>query len=415
MGFKMVKTYHITMAGREFQVLEYGDGTFELPPELARWRGYGTALKPSWEPILVYRKPFKASTIAQQVLDTGTGGLNIDATRVKHSSPADLAKHIEMVERIKEKGGSMEGSWKNSSDLSGASDVKTEGRWPPNLILCHHPGCKQVGTQEAPAPVINRFDDGMKPFGEGAGHPYTQSGGGVEQVAVYDCVEGCPVRMLNEQSGGLKSGSMKPGPRANRGGFSGPMPEMTSGSVGDSGGASRFFPSFEGQEPPAAPFFYTGKATGNEKNKGVEKLLPSLRLRDDLTEDEIKDLLSKWSDLDLSKDIPYLKENVPKETHKYFEACDTGGNQHPCVKPLVLMEWLVKLACPKGGTVLDPYCGSGSTCVAAAQNGMHFIGIDRDVASCETAAKRTGVAQEERNSQDHQRGIFDELFGGDDS
>ena len=379
--------------------------------------GLGTALKPSWEPILVYRKPFAAATLAQQVLDTGTGGLNIDATRVKHASPADLAKHTEMVERIKERGGSMANSWKNSSDLSGANAVKTEGRWPPNLILCHHPDCKQVGTAEAPAPVINRFDDGMKPFGDGAGHPYTQSGGGTEQVAVYECVEGCPVRMLDEQSGDLKNGG--PVYRGHGlGGFSGNIGGLPTNFAGDAGGASRFFPSFEGQAPPAAPFFYTGKATGEEKNKGVEKLLPALRLRDDLDEDEIKDLLAKFEAagevVDLDKDLVYLKDNVPKEAHEYFEPCDTGGNVHPTVKPVSLMEWLAKLSCPKGGIVLDPYCGSGTTCVAAANCGMHYIGIDRDAASHETATKRATLAREERDGNSYQRGIFDELFGGDD-
>lgn len=53
-------------------------------------------------------------------------------------------------------------------------------------------------------------------------------------------------------------------------------------------------------------------------------------------------------------------------------------NTHPTVKPIKLMEYLVRLVTPAGGTVLDPYMGSGTTLVAAAHLGFHGIGIDRD-------------------------------------
>ena len=52
------------------------------------------------------------------------------------------------------------------------------------------------------------------------------------------------------------------------------------------------------------------------------------------------------------------------------------GNQHPTVKPLALMQYLVRLITPRGGTVLDPFAGSGSTLVAADREAMHAIGIE---------------------------------------
>ena len=52
------------------------------------------------------------------------------------------------------------------------------------------------------------------------------------------------------------------------------------------------------------------------------------------------------------------------------------GNTHPTVKPTTLMAWLVKLVAPPGGVVLDPFCGSGSTGVAAIREGLNFVGID---------------------------------------
>ena len=66
----------------------------------------------------------------------------------------------------------------------------------------------------------------------------------------------------------------------------------------------------------------------------------------------------------------------------------TGRNTHPTVKPLALMRYLVRLVTPPGGTVCDPFMGSGSTGKAADLEGCHFIGIDADLASCKIAAQR---------------------------
>jgi site-specific DNA-methyltransferase (adenine-specific) len=53
-------------------------------------------------------------------------------------------------------------------------------------------------------------------------------------------------------------------------------------------------------------------------------------------------------------------------------------NIHPTVKPTKLMEYLIKLITPKGGVVLDPFMGSGSTGKAAIKNDFNFIGIERE-------------------------------------
>jgi site-specific DNA-methyltransferase (adenine-specific) len=116
------------------------DITAPSTPEAQQWAGWGTALKPAHEPIVLARKPL-IGTVAANVLEHGTGGLNIDGSRVGMSED-DFAKMSAGVEAIRAKGGVMEGSWKNSSDLSGANPVNTAGRFPANII---HDGSDEVG------------------------------------------------------------------------------------------------------------------------------------------------------------------------------------------------------------------------------------------------------------------------------
>ena len=65
---------------------------------------------------------------------------------------------------------------------------------------------------------------------------------------------------------------------------------------------------------------------------------------------------------------------LPERLQKHFN----HGNFHCTLKPIALMEYLIKMVTPKGGIVLDPFAGSGSTLVAAKQNGFHYIGIEME-------------------------------------
>lgn len=265
------------------------------------FEGYGTALKPAWEPILCFRKPLIEPTLADRVAVTGAGGIAIEGTHLKHASVEGFEKHKELVERIEAEGG----SWDRCSEPSGAVDVTAAGRWPPNVVLTHTPECRQVGVRMVPAPIISRFKDGIKPFGEGAGHPYETSGGGDEEIPVFQCAEGCVVKILDEQRGAPRSES----------------------SNQDVAGARR------GPEDPAvhanfeldAPFYYTAKASKKERTIGQQV-----------------------------------------------------ENRHQTVKPLELMRWLVRLAVPRGGILLDPYGGSGTTALAAVAEGRQYCLIERD-------------------------------------
>lgn len=82
-------------------------------------------------------------------------------------------------------------------------------------------------------------------------------------------------------------------------------------------------------------------------------------------------------------------------------------NKHPTKKPLQLMCELVKLASGIGELVLDPFVGSGTTAVAAIEEGRAYLGIERDPDYFQTATQRVQLVQAELDSRKAQRGLFD--------
>ena len=427
------------------------------PEVVEKWQGWGTALKPSWEPILVFRKPLAEDTVAAQVLATGTGGLNIDATRISlvgmedHTTagPAAIGTSSGVYDDAYREGLSPVQVARQEAGLNPRYEPK--GRWPANVLLIHQDGCKQVGTQRVKAPVINRFDDGMKPFGDGAGHAFTstQTGDadGMEEVPVYECVDGCPAKLLDQQSGVLHS-TIKPSVKKKQAGSRSSSMEIPDsrppGTVmtayGGVGGASRFF----GQIQPDAPFLYTSKVSKSERNKGLGA--EGFRggyvvLKDDVTPEDLELLAEQWPESLPPPTGPLDKTLVPGEFARFFEDLKPGVNPHPTVKPLALMTWLVKLVAPKEvfvcplcpatklqqgvrrvdsterqcsccgselvlskATVLDPFFGSGTTGLAALEADCNFIGIERDPVFHAVAKSRiAGLASEIESRADDRR------------
>jgi len=76
------------------------------------------------------------------------------------------------------------------------------------------------------------------------------------------------------------------------------------------------------------------------------------------------------------------------ENNRNPENRKPSQNNHPTVKPTSLMQYLVRLVTPKGGTVLDPFMGSGSTGKACVLEGFDFIGIELDPEYCKIAEAR---------------------------
>lgn len=154
--------------------------------------------------ITVARKPL-AGTVAANALKYGTGGLNVDAGRLGGGEERRIDNYPSSGQHgcISRRG---EGSHAGETY---ESRVTTAGRWPANVILQHEPGCRLTGKRTVQGYTINRWTDGAKPFGGGAGHEYESIIPLVtEDVEIWECVAGCPVKDIDDQGGERTSGKV---------------------------------------------------------------------------------------------------------------------------------------------------------------------------------------------------------------
>lgn len=242
----------------------------------------GTALKPAHEPWVLARKPL-VGTIAQNVVEHGTGALNIDGCRVAAGTPVQTS-----AGSLGGYGGHPDAQY----DKGTGREYGTAGRWPANVVFSHADGCRQVGTRTVKSShdihdsgsALGRMNDDAWEAKPGFRAGYGDEDGN-ETVPEWSCAPGCPVAALDQQSGDSKSPlGMVRGANRTGGimGAAGGHHESETG-YGDSGGASRFFPSFE-VELPEPGFFYCPKAPRSERPQATFRKV--LRLRSDLTDEE---------------------------------------------------------------------------------------------------------------------------------
>jgi site-specific DNA-methyltransferase (adenine-specific) len=241
------------------------------------WQGWGTALKPAHEPIVVARKPIEG-TVAENCLKWGVGGINIDECRVEYQGKDDFNSTLASNTG---KGAGNKFNTNYKSDRNKEEVITSLGRFPANLI---HDGSEEV----------------VELFPNSKGMATQKSS------------------PLNVYTGNALYHSKTT------------FPEVREG-YNDNGSAARFF--------------YCAKASKSERNMGCEELGEQERVRQDLA-GEHKNTFSK--------------------------------NFHPTVKPIALMEYLVKLVSREGAIVLDPFMGSGSTGIACKKLNRQFIGIERE-------------------------------------
>lgn len=249
----------LTTAGQHFD-------TAPATPDARTWSGWGTALKPANEPIVLARKPLeKGLTVAENVLKWGVGAINVDASRIATDADDTLFKPRHNGADRDQTVGKY-----GVNAKAYTAHANSQGRWPANVL----------------------FDE--------------------EAASVLD-----------EQSGTSKSG--------------------------------------------ASRFFYVAKASKRERNAGLEGMP--------------------------ERDKSIYSGGIPSAVNSDPTGMSGGGNRpaanfHPTVKPVKLMEYLVRMVTPPGGIVLDPFLGSGTTGVAAKSLGFGFIGIERELQYVEIARKR---------------------------
>ena len=261
--------------------------------------GFGTALKPAYEPIIMAMKPIDG-TFAENAEKWGQAGINIDECRI--------GNHEYSQEEWSKKGLSRV-TGNSFGEHKGSDSVVPKGRWPSNVI-----------------------------FDEEAGKILDEQSGTSLSVST-------PRKRQVMTSKGINGGSFGNPDKINNGhnGFS--------YGFTDSGGASRFF--------------YCAKASSSERNEGLEGM----------------------------PDYSCYNESNP-QPNRDLRAQKLIKNNHPTVKPLKLMEYLLKLISPpKDAIILDPFAGSGTTLLAAKNLGISCIGIEKEEAYCEIIRGRLNVKQ----------------------
>lgn len=217
-----MQTFTIALFGKKFTVKQDTDGKFSLPDELKQWENRGTSLKPAWEPIIVAMKPLDG-TFAHNAEKYGVAGLNIDATRIGKVAGDRTEYGVNGIQR------------KNNNNVYGKQSGTiqfdgTQGRWPANLVL----------DEEAGA-------------------------------------------MLDEQTGTKKSGKMKQHIEGGQFNVYGKQYPRDVETIGDSGGASRFF--------------YCAKCSKKERNFGLDKSV-------------IISIIKEWKENNITKEAKLAEISV---------------------------------------------------------------------------------------------------------
>jgi len=318
--------------------------------------GYGTGLKPAWEPIIVAMKPCDG-TFAHNALTWGVAGLNIDGGRI------GTGDNLSGGSVTSDRKSPMSGDTRQGASLgmfAPGAKRKEEwsqppGRFPANLLLTHAPGCRRRGTRRVKSEsggnvgvnhetaIWGNTDETIQ-----AGRSYADPDG-LETVDDWECVEGCPVRMLGEQSGetsvtGNYTRSLEK---------SNTSRSFLGQKLGDRD--RRLKGAYAGDRGTASRFFYQAKASRRERNLGCQDVY--------------------WRK-DKSAPIGFVRISQD-EWESLPEKQRARGNIHPTIKPLGIVEYLCRLTrTPTGGVVFDPFCGTGTTALGAIKTGRRWLCCD---------------------------------------
>ncbi|MHA2431707.1 MAG: DNA methyltransferase [Candidatus Thorarchaeota archaeon] len=343
--------------------------TAPVTSDAKKWSGYGTALKPAVEPIVVARKPISEKNVAMNVLTHGVGGINVDGCRVE--AEPSLAKNWD-----REQSPSQGEGW--GYKAVNLRDRVPQGRFPANIILeCT---CEKVIPGKVGTPSLAKHEH---TFGDG--EIYGTAKESVKTVNYGDTAPihtnpNCPCYVLDGQSGETSSKvgihTSKPGAIY---GMGKGLPSHT-GLYGhnDKGGSSRFF--YVAKASRRERWFYCSvckKAYSGDKREAHKK--HSMHCLDCGVDYEPVHASQNEIDPDCSLE-PFVEignesESADEDVHKSHR---TKSNLlfHVTQKPVELIRYLIRLVTPPGGSVLDPFLGSGTSLEAGYHENVSVYGIE---------------------------------------
>lgn len=318
------------------------------------------ALKPAFEPVVCFQKPYpKKTKPVVSMIETGAGCLNIGAGRVGTESTVTI------------RNGNSGANDRYGKDTRKFERVNPPGRWPSNLMLCHLPECRCLGTSKINAgKVVNakRSGEATKESRKRGSEFATKPGarrGGEETVPTWECADGCPVRELGEQSGVKQSWYMSKHHKQNRDSSGVNIIAGHSGDsgLGDSGTVARYYfqaswdLEIEERIANCVPVKYVAKPANKEKNAGLD-----------------------------------------------------SRNSHATIKPLRMVEYLAKLLLPPEGytrRLLVPFAGSGSEMIGARQAGWErVVGIELLPEHVDIAKQRLTYWETRTLADGHPEGVI---------
>jgi DNA modification methylase len=318
--------------------------THPTTPEAVQWQGWGTALKPSWEPIVLARKPLSEKTVAANVLKWGTGALNISATRV-FSDSSDTSRHDSMVCTC---------PLPMALQKHGSADIRNQVLSAPlsdskNGLLANVEGC------EIEHRLSEGFQDGCRPFSHSDDELVHQDSNRAQEIERQRFDER-KSRDRCEVCGCIRADLSK---------ACDTIPNIERKSQGR-------WPAnllHDGSDEVLAGFPDRGPAKASMR--GLQHSGRHGGLAD--IGDNIKDGTDS---------VRGINDNGGSAARFFYSAkadkLDRIGSKHPTVKPVDLMQWLCRLVTPPGGRILDPFAGSGSTGEAAWREGFYCTLIERE-------------------------------------
>jgi len=324
-------------------------------PQAREFDGWGTALKPAFEPIVLARKPLSESTVAANVLRWRTGALNIDACRIE-AAAGDAPVSWEAPRG---------GIWRTDAAAQSNLTVTGKGRWPANV--CHD------GSDE----VVAGFPNNAARFFFNAS----------DELCTQNNASDAELRFpqANELVGSVLKDAVE---RSTQ--------QLALTSIDFPAPFTSVTPSELKQT--SALLIETIQSIAKRCSR--ESLPARLTLSDNLVSiaavceriDTITITISLSKSNGSAAPVTFsitltnlevgAKDSAPSTARFHYSAkaskADRNGSKHPTVKPVSLMEWLCALVTPPGGTVLDPFAGSGTTGVAARAKGFNVVLCERE-------------------------------------